>query len=148
MAIKISWPGILAVAIAYVIIGQIVYIIGAMADMGYYTDPSYFAVWSKTMMPTAGPPGMEFYIMSMAFQFISGLLFALVYTIVSKSIPGKGWKNKGLMYGFLVFLIAGIPSTLSMILLINLPLGLILSWMLQGLVSYLLVGLVTAKILK
>ena len=148
MAIKISWPGVLAVAVAYAIISQIVYMLGAFADMAYYMDPAYAAVWSPIMMPTAGPPPITFTLMALASSFVSGLLFALVYAVVKGSVPGKGWRNKGLMYGFLIFLVAGLPSTLSMLLLINLPMGLVLSWMLQGLVTYLLVGLVTARLLK
>ena len=148
MAIKISWPRLLAAAVAYLVIAQVVYTLGVFADMGYYTDPNYFPLWSKLMMPAAGPPPIEFTLASMAFQFIAGLLFALVYAVVKGSVPGKGWKNKGLMYGFLIFLVAGIPFTLTLTLLINLPPGLILSWMLQGLVTYLLAGLALARIVK
>jgi hypothetical protein len=148
MAIKISWPRILAVAILYIVVSTVVFTLGSMADMGYYTDPSNAQVWSRPMMPAAGPPPIEFLATSMAFSFISGLLFSLVYSVVKGSVPGKGWKNKGLMYGFLIFLIAGIPSTLSLYLLINLPVGLILSWMLQGLIAYLIMGLVAAKLVK
>ncbi len=148
MALKISWPGVLAVAVMYVVISQLVFMLGAYADMAYYMDPAYYSVWSKLMMPSAGPPPIEFTATSVAFGIISGLLFALVYSVVKGSVPGKEWGNKGLMYGFLVFLIAGIPSTLSLLLLINLPPGLVLSWMLQGFVTYLLAGLVAAKLLK
>jgi hypothetical protein len=86
--------------------------------------------------------------MSIVFQLVTGFLFALVYNVVKGAIPGKGWKNKGLMYGFVVFLIAGLPTTMMLILLINLPIGLLLSWMLQSLIVYLIMGLVTAKIVK
>src|SRR4030042_5586644 len=111
MAIKISWPRLLAAAVAYLVIAQVVYTLGVFADMGYYTDPNYFPLWSKLMMPAAGPPPIEFTLASMAFQFIAGLLFALLYAVVKGSVPGKGWKNKGLMYGFLLFLVAGGPLT-------------------------------------
>jgi hypothetical protein len=148
MAIKISWPGVLAVAAVYAIVSYVVHMLGAMVDMAYYMDPAYFPVWSKLMMPAAGPPPMEFTLVSLAFSFISGLLFALVYALVKGSVPGKGWKNKGLMFGFLIFLIAGIPSMMSLYLLINLPPGLLLSWMLQSSLTYLLVGLATARLVK
>jgi hypothetical protein len=148
MALKISWPRLLAVAILYAVIGEIVMTLGALADMNYYYDSNYFAVWSKFMMPVAGPPPAEFYYMGIIFQLVTGFLFGLVYTVIKGAVPGKGWKNKGLMYGFLVFLIAGIPTTLMLILLINLPSGLLLSWMLQSLIVYLFMGLVTAKIVK
>jgi hypothetical protein len=148
MALKISWPQLLAVAIVYAIVGEIVMTLGAMADMNYYLDQNYFPVWNKIMMPAAGPPPAEFYCTGIAFQLVTGFLFGLVYAVIKGAVPGKGWKNKGLMYGFLVFLVAGIPITLMLIMLINLPLGLLLSWMLQSLIVYLLMGLAAAKILK
>ena len=148
MALKISWPRILAVAILYAIVGEIVMTLGAMADMSYYYDPGYFTVWSKLMMPAAGPPPAEFYYTGIAFQLVTGFLFGLVYRVIKGAVPGKGWKNKGLMYGFLIFLVAGIPTTTMLYLLINLPVGLLLSWMLQSLVVYLLMGLIAARILK
>jgi len=148
MAVKLNLPRLIAVAILYAVIGEIVMTLGAMADMNYYMDSNYFSVWSKIMMPTAGPPPAEFYYMSIAFSIITGFFFGLVYNVIKNAVPGKGWKNKGLMYGFLVFLVAGIPTTMMLYLLINLPPGLLLSWMLQSLVVYLLMGLVTAKIVK
>jgi hypothetical protein len=148
MALKISWPRLLAVAVVYVIVGEIIMTLGAMADMNYYTDSAYASVWSKIMMPTAGPPPAEFYYTSIAFQLVTGFLFALVYAVIKGAVPGKGWTNKGLMYGFLVFLIAGLPTTMMLISLVNLPLGLLFSWMLQSLIVYLLMGLAAAKILK
>ncbi len=148
MALKISWPRILAVAILFAIVGEIVMTIGAIADMNYYVDANYFNVWSKIMMPSAGPPPIEFMYIGIIFQLVTGFLFAFVYAVIKGAVPGKGWKNKGLMYGFLVFLVAGIPTTLTLILLINLPLGLLLSWMFQSLVVYLLMGLAAAKIAK
>jgi hypothetical protein len=148
MALKISWPRILAVAILYAIVGEIIMTLGAMADMNYYLDSNYFAVWSKLMMPVAGPPPAEFYYTGIIFQLLTGFLFAIVYRVIKGAVPGKGWKNKGLMYGFLVFLVAGIPTTMMLYLLINLPVGLLLSWMLQSLVVYLIMGLVAAKIVK
>ena len=148
MAIKISWPRILAVAILYVMVSEIVMTLGAMADMSYYMDANYFAVWSKLMMPAAGPPPAEFYYTGIIFQLVTGFLFAIVYKVIKGSVPGKGWKNKGLMYGFLIFMVAGMPATMTLYLLINLPAGLLLSWMLQSLVVYLIMGLVAAKLVK
>jgi hypothetical protein len=148
MALKISWPRLLAIAVLYAIIGEIIMTLGTIATMSYYFDPTYFPVWSKYMMPGPGPPPAEFYYISIAFQLVTGFLFALVYNVVKGAIPGKGWKNKGLMYGFVVFLVAGLPTTMMLILLINLPIVLLLSWMLQSLIVYLIMGLVTAKIVK
>ena len=148
MAIKISPTRLVAIAVLYAIIGEAVMTLGAMADMNYYMDSNYFPVWSKIMMPAAGPPPAAFMYTGIIFQLITGFFFAFVYAVLKGAVPGTGWKNRGLMYGFLVFLVAGIPTTLMLILLINLPLGLLISWLLQSLVVYLLAGLVAAKIIN
>jgi len=147
---KLSMPmKIILAAIAYVVIGKIVNTLSAMLTMSYYMDPNYFAVWSKIMMPGPGPPPAEFTYYGIAFAFISGLIFSYIYTKVSSVIKGKGWMQKGLKYGFGVFLIAGIPMFLSMYLLINLPLGLLVDWMIvDGLIVYLLCGIAVSKIMK
>ncbi len=106
--------------IIFTIIGQLVHIIGSSFTMGFYTDPTYFPVWSKVMMPTQGPPPISFFYYSIVFGLITGILLALVYTIVRTGVPGIGAK-KGFVYGLLVFLIAVVPGSLSIYLLINLP---------------------------
>jgi len=147
---KLSMPmKIILAAIAYVVIGKIVNTLSAMLTMSYYMDPNYFAVWSKIMMPGPGPPPAEFTYYGIAFAFISGLIFSYIYTKVSSVIKDKGWMQKGLKYGFGVFLIAGIPMFLSMYLLINLPLELLVEWMIvDGLIVYLLCGIAVSKIMK
>jgi len=129
-------------------IGVAINTVVAMLTTGYYKNPDYFAVWSKMMMPTAGPPPVSFTIYSLLFLFIGGVLFALVYDAVKKSVKRKSTVETGLFYGLLVFLVAGIPSSLSLILLINLPLELIITWALSELVGYLIGGIVTAKLIK
>ena len=85
---------------------------------------------------------------TIAYRIATARMRGLVYRVIKGSVPGKGWKNKGLMYGFLIFMVAGIPTTMMLYLLINLPVGLLLSWMLQSLVVYLIMGLVAAKLVK
>ena len=108
---KISWGKVILTAAIFTAISYVIHMIEAFLTIKYYMMPEYFGVWSKLMMPTAGPPPIEFTIISAVLSFVSGLLFALVYAVVKGSVPGKGWKNKGLMYGFLIFLVAGIPTT-------------------------------------
>jgi hypothetical protein len=142
-----AWKIIVA-AIAFMIIAEVVNTLEAYATMSYYLDSAYFAVWSKIMMPTAGPPPMEFYYYSIAFSFISGLLFAGIYTVFIKSVLGKTIAKKGLMYGLLIWLVGGVPGYLSLILLINLSIDLIAYWALAGLIVNLLAGIATAEIVK
>jgi len=142
-----KWKIILSAAL-FAIIGQIIHSIGAFLSMGYYTMPDYLAVWSKLMMPTAGPPPLSFTLYSLLFGFIGGLLFAIVYALLKFSVPGRTIVKKGLIYGFLVFLVGGIPGYLALILLINLPFLLILLWAIESLVINLLGGMVVAALNK
>jgi len=84
----------------------------------------------------------------LAFAFINGLLFTGVYSVVAKGVPGKTFGKKGTRYGLLVWLVAGIPSALSMVLLINLPIDLIAYWIVSSLIIYILAGIAVARIVK
>ena len=134
--------------IIFAVIAWVIHTIESILSMSFYTDPNYFSVWSKLMMPTAGPPPASFMVYSLLFSFIGGVLFALVYDVVKNSIKEKTTLDTGAFYGLLVFLIAGIPLSLTMILLINLPLALILIWAVSGLIVYIINGIIVAKLLK
>jgi hypothetical protein len=116
----------------------------AMLTMNYYTMPDYFAVWSKIMMPTAGPPPMSFDIIALAFNWIGGMIFVAVYLTMRGVFEDKPAWKKGAIFGALIFLVATIPNMLSMYILINLPAGLLVWWTLQSLIGYLLGGIVIA----
>ncbi len=144
----INWKRVIIAGIVFVIIAQIVHTGFAFLSMDYYLDETYFPVWSKIMMPGPGPPPAEFMYYSIFFGLIGGILFALVYAVIGIHSPGNTVANKGLMYGFLIFLVAGIPGALSMFLLINLPAMLIVTWAIENLIIYLIGGVVTAKLVK
>lgn len=148
MAKKRKGLRIIMAAVLYAIIAQIIYSLCAVIGMKYYTDPKYFSVWSKLMMPEPGPPPASFMGYSILFGLITAVLIVIVYNIIKKGIPGKTAVKKGLMYGLILFLAAGIPASLAMKLLINLPCGLVSLWTVESLVIYLLGGMVIAKLVK
>lgn len=137
---------IIIAGIVFAIIAQIIHMAESMLTMNFYTDPIYFAVWSKIMMPGAGAPPMEFYIYSIIFSFITGIIYAIVYSMISKSVPGKTPFSKGLNFGFFLFFIA-IPWTLTMYLLINLPAMLLAVWAITGLIINIIFGIIIAKLI-
>jgi hypothetical protein len=132
--------------IAFAVISQVIHTIGALLSMSYYFDPNYFAVWSKLMMPAAGPPPPEFFIASVSFSFVVGAIFAYIYGLIKKSIAGKTAIEKGLKFGLILFLLGTLPGMISLYLLINLPLALIVMWTIEGLVVSLLAGIAIARI--
>lgn len=145
---RISIVRILVVGIIYAIIAQVVHFIGAWIGMSYYFDPTYIGVWSKLMMPVTGPPPVSFYLHSITFGVLTGILFALVYHVIKDAIPVKNVDEKGILYGLLVFLLAGLPNTLALFLTINLPVPLITLWAVESWVIYLLGGIIVAQAIK
>ena len=143
-----DWKKILMVAVAMTVIAQVIHILESILTLGYYMDPAYFGVWSKIMMPTAGPPPAAFYYYSLVFALVSWATFGLVYEKLGGAIREKQEIKRGLEFGTLVFLVAGIPTVLTMYLLINLPSGLLATWTLVQLILYLTGGLVAAKLIK
>jgi hypothetical protein len=145
---KISFWRIFGAGILYAIVAQVINTLGAFLSMGYYLMEEYFPVWSKVMMPAAGPPPSSFYVYSIGFGVLMGMLFALVYSVIKSGVPGKTAVKKGLVYGLLVFLVAGIPLYLTLYLLIYLPAGLLWIWAVSSLIAYLVSGVITAKICR
>jgi len=139
---------ILLAVILFVVISEIIHTAESFLTMNFYTDPNYFAVWSKVMMSTAGPPPVSFYYYSIVFTFISGLIFVYVYTLVKSVIKAKVNWQIGARYGIGIWVVAGIPWTLTTYLLINLPPFLLIYWNISSLIVYVLAGIVAAKILK
>jgi hypothetical protein len=143
---RISVARVIGAGVVFAIISQCIHTLGSIATIGFYMDPAYFHVWSKIMMPTEGPPPVSFYYYSIAFGIVTGLFLALVYAIIREGVPGTG-ARRGITYGFLVFLLAGLPGSLSLYLLINLPSALIAYWTLENLVTYLIGGAVFGKLI-
>lgn len=143
---KINSKRIIITGVLFAILSQVVHIIEAFLTMNYYTNPAYFALWSKLMTPTAGAPGIEFYAYSLCFGVITGMLLAYVYQIIKGSVPGKTISKKGLSYGMMIFAVAGIPNTLALYLLFAIPSALLLYWAIFGLIIYLLSGMLIAKL--
>jgi len=138
---------LIGMAVLFAIIAQIVHTIGATATMDYYTDPLYFPLWSEVMMPAFGPPGMEFYAVSIASNFVIGLILAAVFVVLKNSIPGSG-SRKGINYGILLFLVSAVPSAMSSYLILSVPAALLAAWAIENLLIFLVGGAVFARILR
>jgi len=130
------------------IIAQMLHTIGAMLTMKYYQMPEYLSVWSKVMMPTAGPPPLSFTLYSLLFGLLGAIIFVYVYKMIKGSISGKSVAATGLRYGFIIFCIAAVPMSFTLYLLINLPSSLVTYWAFESLVIYCINGMIVAKLMK
>ncbi len=143
---NINFKQVAISSIVFLIISQIINTITAVFTMSYYTNPEFFALWSKLMMPANGPPGTEFFLASIVIDIIIGIILAGSYSLLADSIPGEGI-SKGINYGILLFLIAGVPFTLTIYLLFAVPGSLLIYWTISTLVIYLISGAAFAKII-
>ncbi len=145
--VKIRWGKVILVSIILLVIQMVIMNVEALFDMKYYVMPEYFPVWSKLMMPNAGPPPAEFFIASTLFSFLSALVLACVYECFKTSLEKKFWPR---VLGFtkLMALLSLVFAYLPMYMMINLPVMLIVSWFISGVLVILLGSIVFVKILK
>jgi hypothetical protein len=137
---------ILACGLVFMVLSMTVNMLASILTMSYYTDPAYSGLWSSIMMSTNGPPGAPFFIASALFSLMTGTIFAASYSLLKKSVPGKGMV-KGVIYGLMLFLIVGVPFTLTIYLMLAVPVALLLVWALSSLIVYKLSGIAFWKII-
>jgi hypothetical protein len=140
-----NWKNIGIAAVAYALISTVVHAAGAIADMGYYANPVYSAVWSSIMMPGPAPPPAGFYLLSVCASLAMGAIFAYGYSLVCRAFVSNRafraeppWKT-GAKYGIFAFALSGL-TTLTLPLILNVPSGIALSWTVQSLLAFLLAG--------
>lgn len=144
---KINWQKVLLAGFVYLIIATIVRQIEAALTMSYYTKPAYFGVWSKVMMPTAGPPPPSFMILSLLFTFITGLSLAVVFDFVKGLLPKDYWSKICCFTSLVVWLMV-LFFTLPVYLLLNVPLMLLIWWFASSVVIVFLGTVVFVKVIK
>jgi hypothetical protein len=123
----INWLKVLFVSVIYTVISMVVQQIGVVLTMKYYIDPQYFGVWSKVMMPSAGPPPPSFMITSLIMTLASGISIALIYYYLKDMLP-KNTKHRVFLFADLLIATYFIFFTLPVYLLFNVPMGLNISW--------------------
>lgn len=142
-----DWKNIGIAAVTYTIISMVVYSLGAFADMSYYADPANSGLWSKVMMPGGGAPGLNFTVLSIIISLITGVIFGSAFVVLRQNFKQKSFVKQGLSFGIFLLILVYVPGFLSMYLLLAIPIGLQLSWMVQGLIVSLAGGVVFATIL-
>lgn len=148
MSVRINAVRLVIAALVYTIFSFIIHFIGAELTIQFYMDSAYFPVWSKLLMPTAGPPPLTFSLYSLVLGFIAALLFAFIYLKVRPLFKGKSRVRMGATYGFGVFLVGGLPGFSMLWLLINLPLLLIVDYAIEALVANIIGGIFVAYIIQ
>jgi len=79
--------------------------------------------------------------------FVRAIIFALVYALLYKGIPGKGAK-KGMLYGILVWLIGALTGMASMPFYMTIATVVVVYWTIQALLLNLISGTIVGVIYK
>jgi len=78
---------------------------------------------------------------------LSSFIFVAVFMVFYKGIPGEGIK-KGLIYGFLIWLVGTLSGMMSMPLYMTIAPAVVAYWIVQAFVYNLIAGAVVGKLLK
>ncbi len=101
-----------------------------------YENPNLFRPWSDPLMSI-------FYVV----PFLSGVIFAWIWTRVKDAIKAKDALHKGLLFGLAYFVI-GIPGMVMTYSSFQVSLAMVASWTLSMLVQALCAGIIFSKTLK
>jgi hypothetical protein len=142
---EIHWGKALLVGVIYTVVSMIVHQVEAILTMNYYMDPQYFGLWSKLMMPKAGPPPPEFMTTSLVFSFATGISIALIYYYLKDLLP-KNTTKRIFLFADLMIAASFVFFTLPVYLLFNVPMGLLVSWFVSSFVILTGVSFMIVKI--
>ncbi|MBN2479629.1 MAG: hypothetical protein JXA94_05325 [Parachlamydiales bacterium] len=79
---------------------------------------------------------------------IKGLLFAYVFAVIYKGVPGTRGVHKGIVYGILIWLVSALPSLAGMPFFMVISNGIIIYWIVQALVFMIISGAILGAIYK
>lgn len=124
-----------------IIAGIVLFLLGSIEGWltgGLYasSDPSLWADMSG-----------NWWLTTLIYNIIIGLLLTLVYGIFYTSLPDKG-AARGLQYGFWIWLIGTVPGLMMTLLTMAVPVELVITWLISGLVNYIIAGLIIGSMYK
>jgi hypothetical protein len=144
---EISWKKLFLFSLLFTIISFVVRQIESILTIKYYMMPEFFGVWSKVMMPKAGPPPISFMITSIIFAFATGISLGLIYYYLRNHLP-KDSKRRVLYFADLMIAASFVFFTLPTYLMSNVPLGLLISWFISSFILIVIASWMLVKIAK
>ncbi|OGG11537.1 hypothetical protein A2Z00_04805 [Candidatus Gottesmanbacteria bacterium RBG_13_45_10] len=142
---EIRWGKVLLVGVLFTVLSTVIHQVEAMLTMNYYIDPQYFGVWSKLMMPKAGPPPGEFMLMSLVISFVTGVSVTLIYYYLKDLLP-KNTFRRIFLFADLLIATLFIFFTLPVYLMFNVPVGLLVSWFVSSFITLTVASAMIVKI--
>jgi len=144
---EISWKKVFISGLIITVISFVVRQIEAVLTLKYYMMPEYFGVWSKVMMPAAGPPPPSFMITSLVFTLVMGVSLALIYYYLKDHLP-ENRKKRIFYFADLMIGTSFIFFTLPTYLMFNVPMGLMVSWFISTFMILTASSWILVKIIK
>ncbi len=144
---RIQWGKVLLIGLIYTVISMVVRQLEVLWTMKYYTQPEFFGVWSKRMMPTAGPPPFEFMVTSMILTFAIGMALTIIYYYLKDYLP-KGFWHRATFFADVLVSTSFIFFTLPVYLLFNVPVALLGWWFVSTFIVLFATSIVIVKIIK
>ncbi len=142
---EIKWGKVLLSAVIFTVIAFVIRQAEVFLTLKYYMIPQYFGVWSRLMMPTAGPPPAAFMITSLIITFVTGLSIGLIYYYMKDHLPPTGIKR--VVYFAEVLIAASfVFFTLPVYLMFNVPVGLLISWFISTFIILVIGSTILVKI--
>ena len=131
------------ILIAAIVISIVSAVYGGLT-CGWLFRGSYNLEPTNIWRPMEGPPGGLFYIG----MFLLNLILAGVYSLLSGALPGKAAVTKGIVFGFIVWLVGILPGMFFTSLFMTIANEVVLYWTISDLVLLLLKGMIIAPICK
>jgi len=144
---EISWKKVFFVSLLFSVISFVIRQIEAILTMDYYKMPEFFGVWSRIMMPKAGPPPVSFMIISLVFTFATGISLALIYYYLKDHLPREN-KKRIFYFADLMIGTSFVFFTLPVYLTFNVPGGLLISWFISSFIILTINSWLLVKIIK
>ena len=124
----------LAVTVFCAIVGAVT--CGGVFNWVYQLEPTN--VWQ----PMEGAPPMAYFLG----LFLLNIIFAIVYALLHKGLPGDKNVIKGLVYGLVIWAVGMLPGMFATYIFMTVAPTVVVYWTIMGLITYPLEGLIVALI--
>jgi|GEM_PF-1874703 len=113
------------------------------------TEYNAYAVYNPMLFQPASGSGRShlwaFYLAKHVAQFLFALFFTYIFI---RGVEGKGWLAEGFRYGVMVWGLAILPSNVGMYSWSQFPPGILMRWIIYGLIECVILGWVCAALYK
>ena len=133
---------LLKTLLAGVVAGIILFVVASIVYnyIGHISDPSLSHIFREKI-------SMKWFYKLLIITAGTGIIMAFLYSLIYSGLPG-GNVFKGIFWGFVVWLIIVHQPLITLLVVGKFTMDMLLSWVVQGLVSYVAAGVSISLIYK